>query len=698
MWVATTLLAVALVSLPGNAAGVAVTEEYAVDASGAITVDGGGFGHGRGMSQYGAEGAARAGLTSAQILDFYYPTSTVGAGATSIAVKVDDQSSGGRVAVNGTIAGTAYALDEATGQTYSIGTHRYLQVALRAGATTIEVTDGLTYTTALGVAAGRVRLGVSSGFVRIVYADGSLRTVRGTVRAAPTGTGFYPVNDVTMDEYLMGVVASEMPASWHSAALETQAIAARTYATAYKLRRPSPDWDICATTVCQVYRGKDGEATAATAAVQATTGKIRVTATGTPINAEYSSSNGGYTASGGTSYTPAQADPYDGWSGNPVHRWTVTVDAATLTASFPSAGKVSSIRITSRTGAGPWGGYVLAGAIVGSKGTVAVTGNQLRAGLGLRSNLFGAPLSAILVKWASLGGVSYLGAPTSAEYAYGSMRAQDFVNGTIYWSAGAGAHCVFGAPNTYYRSSGGEALWGTPVGDSGGVSTGAQSIFTRGRIYWSAATGVWGVRGGLLAGYLALGGPAGLGFPSSAEGPLGMGYGQTFARGQLFWTDSRSIGVYGAVYARYTSAGGVDVLGPPATPEAAEGSARVQQFTRARIYWTPTYGARLVLGAVGARFLADGAVAVDGVPTSEEYPLGTAAVQQFTAAQLSWSPTTGTRRVGGAIRQAYLTSGGANSLGLPVTEEQPSGLGAVQVFAHGRIIWSPTTGAQVIRS
>ena len=54
------------------------SEVWTITPTSTIAVDGHGYGHGRGMSQYGSEGAARAGLTSAQIMDFYYPGTTAG--------------------------------------------------------------------------------------------------------------------------------------------------------------------------------------------------------------------------------------------------------------------------------------------------------------------------------------------------------------------------------------------------------------------------------------------------------------------------------------------------------------------------------------------------------------------------------------------------------------------------------------------
>ena len=61
-------------------------EVWTITPTSTIAVDGHGYGHGRGMSQYGSEGAARAGLTSAQIMDFYYPGTTTGSAGGQVKV------------------------------------------------------------------------------------------------------------------------------------------------------------------------------------------------------------------------------------------------------------------------------------------------------------------------------------------------------------------------------------------------------------------------------------------------------------------------------------------------------------------------------------------------------------------------------------------------------------------------------------
>ena len=88
---------------------------------------------------------------------------------------------------------------------------------------------------------------------------------RGALRVLGAPDGLEVVNVVSLENYLRGVVASEMPSSWEPEALETQAIAARTYAVA--TRKPaSSAFDLYPDERSQVYRGLAAEAASASAA------------------------------------------------------------------------------------------------------------------------------------------------------------------------------------------------------------------------------------------------------------------------------------------------------------------------------------------------------------------------------------------------------------------------------------------------
>jgi stage II sporulation protein D len=160
-----------------------------------------------------------------------------------------------------------------------------------------------------------------------------LGSYRGRVVLARTANGVGVRNDVPLEEYMRGI--SEVPSSWPFEALKAQAVAARTYAL-WEASRPTKTAavaafknvgaDICATESCQVYTGTakveapDGGRWAA--AVEATHGQV-LWWRGGPINAKYSSSNGGESIPGGQPYLRAVADPDDVYS--PLHHWQVTL-------------------------------------------------------------------------------------------------------------------------------------------------------------------------------------------------------------------------------------------------------------------------------------------------------------------------------------------------------------------------------------
>lgn len=162
-----------------------------------------------------------------------------------------------------------------------------------------------------------------------------------TVRA---GGGLSVFNELALEDYVKGVV--EMPAAWPSAALEAQAIAARTYGLHTQLVRG----EICPDDGCQFYMGllgterEGGERWAA--AVDATAGRALL-AGGEPIRAEFSGSNGGRSVPGGTPYLRAVDDPDD--ASSPAHRWHYTLALADL-APFVDVPEGSTLVRISRDG------------------------------------------------------------------------------------------------------------------------------------------------------------------------------------------------------------------------------------------------------------------------------------------------------------------------------------------------------------
>jgi SpoIID/LytB domain protein len=190
-----------------------------------------------------------------------------------------------------------------------------------------------------------------------------------------------------MEDYVRGVVPREAITSWHQAALRAQAVAARSYA-AYKMQTPlSTQYELCDTTACQVYGGAGAEVASTNLATARTAGQIR-TYQGKPALTEFSSSNGGWTVASSLPYQVAQPDPYDGWSGNPNHRWTTSVTSAAIEKQWPTLGNLTSISIDQSDGHGQWNGRVLSLTLHGSSHDVTLSGSAFRAGLALKSTWF----------------------------------------------------------------------------------------------------------------------------------------------------------------------------------------------------------------------------------------------------------------------------------------------------------------------
>ena len=171
----------------------------------------------------------------------------------------------------------------------------------------------------------------------------------GAIEVVPDGGAVAVVNDVSVEDYVDGI--SEVPSEWPAAALQAQAIAARSYLL-HSIRYPGPvaaahGAQICADQNCQVYRGlaKERGAHGANwvAAVASTAGQVLLY-NGRPINAMYSSSNGGRTVDGGEPYLRAMDDPDDVVA--PENRWTATTSLTALASALKLPGAVTSVTRT----------------------------------------------------------------------------------------------------------------------------------------------------------------------------------------------------------------------------------------------------------------------------------------------------------------------------------------------------------------
>ena len=380
---------------------------YERPASGVFSVLGHGWGHGHGMSQWGAQGAASQGVTADTITSTYYP-GTARAVLANAPIRVLLQADEGRDTQVYAASGLR-ATDVASGKSEVLpaGPTRW-RATVDAAGLHLQSLTGSTWTPyALGSSsaspspspspsaspsaspspapapsyAGPLRFS-GPEVVRLAFPDGTSRDYRGALQAVKTSSTALQSQDVlSLEDYLLGVVPRESSSSWKPAALQAQAIAARSY-SAYKRAHATGTYDICDTTQCQVFGGTrvyatDGssialEPASTTDAVRATAGVVR-TYNGAPIFAEFSSSNGGWSSDGGAPYLIAQRDDWDGAVANPVHSWSASLKASDVERRYPAVGTLQRIRVTRRDGNGEWGGRVKDVVLEGVDGSGAPT-------------------------------------------------------------------------------------------------------------------------------------------------------------------------------------------------------------------------------------------------------------------------------------------------------------------------------------
>jgi SpoIID/LytB domain protein len=381
-----------------------------------IDITGHGFGHGRGLGQYGALGyAVNQGWTYEQILDHFYGGTVTGQVPTTQTITVDITARDGQDTIvaqeRGELVTTpSVAVGCTSGSPCAVLIHRtgsgsfsvYRSNSCSGGP------SGWTLV-APAVAASNIVVSTTAGTTDVrqdmlqLCEVGVIRWLRGDLIAQDTGTAQATVNRLPIEGYVRGVVPREVPAAWGSLgggsgrqALQAQAVASRSYGLA---ENRWPYAKTCDTTACQVYGGRamqtsDGTFTdlegtpqyaATDGAVAQTAGEVRML-NGAVARTEFSSSTGGYTA-GGT--FPAVVDSGDAIAANPNHTWNATVGVDTVEAAFGQGmGALESVTATARNGLGDWGGRVQSMALQFASGTVAVTGPHFAAALGLPSDWF----------------------------------------------------------------------------------------------------------------------------------------------------------------------------------------------------------------------------------------------------------------------------------------------------------------------
>jgi stage II sporulation protein D len=327
-------------------------------------VKGRGFGHGVGMSQYGAYGYALQGRAYGFILGHYFTGTSLGQ-APGRVVRVLLTISSGDVSFRKATAACGRTLDPA--ETYRAHRNNGVRLMSSAGKPLADCGAKLRAT-----GAGRVKI---SG----------VGPYRGALEVVPTRSGptLNVINAVSVDRYVQGVIAGEMPSSWPLPALKAQAVAARSYALSTGVG--GNGFDLYDDTRSQVYDGIKGETARTNRAARGTKGQV-VMYGGRIAVTYYSASSGGETenveygfiGSDPAPYLKGVLDPYDTTS--PLHRWRKTFTQGQIESRLGGylKGRLKAIKVTMR-GVSP---RIVWARVVGSRGTSKIRGDQLQSALG----------------------------------------------------------------------------------------------------------------------------------------------------------------------------------------------------------------------------------------------------------------------------------------------------------------------------
>jgi stage II sporulation protein D len=390
-----------------------------------FVISGRGWGHGVGMSQYGAYGQALAGRTYEQILGHYYTGTEIGrAGRKEVRVLLAE----GRRAVSVSSA-APFVLVDATGAA----------VKIPKGALTLDAKLRVPSELGPGTRSAASPVTVRPAKKAVLALDG--RPYRGKLEIAVQGGFLNVVNAVALESYLQGVVPGEVPHGWPSEALKAQAVAARSYALA-NLVKGKP-FDLYADVRSQVYGGVTSEKLSTSDAVTETAGEV-VLYGGRVATTFYFSTSGGKTASAAdvfgetVPYLVSRPDPWD--KASPFHRWgPVLVGARTLQAKLGvEARVVDAMGVTTPSS------RIRSLVVRTAGGSESIPASLVRTALGLRSTWIS--VGVLRLDRASTGAVTFGGSArmTGLARGVGTPRLAASADGSAWTNAGAVTFDKFG--------------------------------------------------------------------------------------------------------------------------------------------------------------------------------------------------------------------------------------------------------------
>jgi stage II sporulation protein D len=350
----------ALTALAGLAA-------FAPTANAAVSwvVHGRGFGHGVGMSAYGAYGYSLHGKSHEFILGHYFTGTTIGTISGPRVVRVLLDVASGDVGFSAATSACGVTLDPA----------RSYQAHRSGNAVVLRSSSGKP----LANCGSKLR---AAGKGRVAIAG--VGTYRGALETVPTESdsgSLNVVNALAVDQYVKGVIPNESPPSWPAEELMAQAIASRSFALTAGVG--GNGFDLYADTRSQVYKGLESEYSSSNAAANATRGQV-VEYGGKIAETLFSACSGGYTESivnvfgSSLPYLVGVPDPYDYYC--PLHKWTLRFSGPEISDKLSAYldGRLKQV-VIAKTGVSP---RIIEAKLIGTGGVTSVSGEQLELALG----------------------------------------------------------------------------------------------------------------------------------------------------------------------------------------------------------------------------------------------------------------------------------------------------------------------------
>jgi SpoIID/LytB domain protein len=537
-------------------------------AGGSFTLYGSGWGHGLGLSQWGAYGLAKQGWNAKQILTHFYSGTKLD-NAKEPPNEIRVALAAGEERIHLTAAGGPARLWAKAPSGKPIGT-----IALGATWVVKAVNGAYRVLDDAGAVVGGHDWGSATSNLYVTYANDGARVIspeggatynRGhlelNLTGCPDGCSLRLIVQLAFEEYLFGI--GEVPSSWPMESLRAQAIAARSFAL-YKIRKyglqESCNCNVWDGSNDQVYVGWDKEGGTDghrwRKAATSTANEI-VTYGGTVALTVFTASDGGHTedlnVQWGTPlasypYLAGVCDPGENTSANPWTDWSRSFSAGALTTALsPYTGDVGTISGFGKVRRGI-SGRIVDAVVHGGSGDATVTGGELRSALSLPDdrvwiNADRNVLGDIRTKYDAL--MCEPGLPMSTTKTLAGGSRQVFATGAIYRNAEADATVwLKGAIYDEYLEVGGApGTLGLPIGDPVNLAAvrglscpeGCSRVdFVNGRVFWKSGVGAHALWGDVLDAYLAHDGAAGaLGFPTSRVQQEGGSGSATFEHGTI---------------------------------------------------------------------------------------------------------------------------------------------------------------------